>query len=68
MKDVNNPYEMTMDIWFKDGGSVKNVDVPSEFIDPSGNFLSYWENVTDLKCVNTDTVDRFVLKNAYTAE
>lgn len=67
VKDPDN-YEMTADIWFKDGGSVKDVDVPSEVVHPTGKFIAYWKNETDMECVHVDNVARFVLKNATEAE
>lgn len=61
-----DPTKMT--IWFKDGGSLECCDIPTQFIDESGKFLLYWENGTDLKAVNIDNVDRFVIKDAYEPE
>lgn len=63
-KDSNgiNP---TIDIWFKDGGSIKDADIPSQFIEENGRFLMYWDNEKNLKGVNIDNVDRFLLKDAY---
>lgn len=60
-----NSTKPTIDIWFKDGGSIKDADIPSNFIEDTGRFLMYWDNEKNLKGVNIDNVDQFVLKNAY---
>jgi len=60
----SNSVDITATIYFKDNKKIENADLPTEFIHPSGQFVMYWVNQTDLISVPSDTIELIVLKVA----